>query len=142
MTTSQRLLEEAQKWIGEAEIPGPGSNPNIRQWILATAEWLDPDDSKTAWCGAFRAFLGWRTGSGVVAEPYRARSWAKWGKSVKIDDAQPGDTVILSRKGGGHVALFYGWNKTKTRASLLGGNQSDEVKISTFARESIEAVRR
>lgn len=142
MTAQDILYKTASKYIGVHELDGPASNPQIKKWIKDAAEWLDPDDSKTAWCGCFRAALGYETGTGVVSAPYRAVNWINWGRSIIKRDRNiwpQGSTVIMGRPGGYHVALLdritgdYMW--------LLGGNQSDSVNISRFPISKIIDIR-
>lgn len=105
---SELLFKHAEIDLGLREIPGPGSSPRIQAAIMAAAKWLDGDDSKTAWCGCIRGMWGFETGTGVPPEHYRAASWAKWGKPVDLNPARwlKGDTVIMHRDGGNHVALL------------------------------------
>lgn len=141
MTKSARIYSEALQYIGVHEIDGPESNPKIRQWIKTAAKWLDGDDSKTAWCGCFRGALGLDTATGVPADHYRAKEWLTWGEPVdSISKAVQGDTVVLKRSGGYHVALFASFKGTQV--TLLGGNQSNSVKLSQFPTSSIVGIRR
>lgn len=139
MTSSAEHYRLAQLYVGLAEVPGRASNPEIKRMILATADWLDGDDSVTAWCGSFRAHIGMRAGTGVPPAAYRAANWAKWGTEVKRD-YQNGDTVVLSRPGGFHVALYAG--RVDEEFYLLGGNQANKVGFAMYPRESVVAVRR
>lgn len=142
MTKSQIIYEEALRYLGTKEVPGPASNPLIKSWIKAAADWLDGDDSKTAWCGCFRGAVGLNTGTGVPAEHFRASAWKTWGSPVKSTEAVPGDTAILSRRGGKHVALIHKFSPDRRFVYLLGGNQSDSVSIARFDAALIESIRR
>ncbi len=143
MTTSARLYQAALRYLGTKEVPGPASNSTIRAWIVLAADWLDKDDSKTAWCSCFRGAIGLETGTGVVKAHYRAASWATWGKPVSLNNPetwQQGDTIVMARPGGNHVTLLD--RVAGGFAYCLGGNQSDAVTISRFALDKITAVRR
>lgn len=138
---SKIIYDAAAKYLGTREVPGPGTNPTIKSWIRAAAKWLDYDDSSTPWCGCFRGGIGMETGTGVPAEHYRAKNWLKWGSGVHtIREAQKGDTVILVRKGGFHVALFD--RLSGESVFLLGGNQSNSVCVAKFPVNQIEGIRR
>lgn len=139
---SKRIYAEAMRFLGTEEVPGEASNPLISHWIKSAARWLDRDDSKTAWCGCFRGAVGVNSGTGVPKDHFRAASWKSWGEAVPTADAAVGDTVVLSRKGGKHVALFHKWSADRKRVFLLGGNQSNKVSIASFDASLIEAVRR
>lgn len=129
--------------FGLKEIPGGGTNPRIAKMILASATWLDDDDSQTSWCGAARGMWGIETGTGVPPAHYRAKSWLNWGENVpSVKEAILGDTVILQRSGGAHVALFNSYDSEGDTVALLGGNQGDSVKISNFPVDLILGIRR
>jgi len=143
LTTSSRLYEAALVHLGTSEVKGSGSNAKIRGWIKQAASWLDGDDSKTAWCGCFRGYIGIETATGCPPEHYRAASWAKWGKPVDVrspDIWNQGDTIIMTRPGGNHVCLLD--RVVGKTAYCLGGNQSDAVTIAAFPISRITHVRR
>ena len=138
---SKIIYDAAAKYLGTREIPGPGTNSIIKGWIRAAAKWLDYDDSSTPWCGCFRGAIGMETSTGVPAEHYRAKNWLKWGSGVHtIREAIKGDTVILVRKGGFHVALFD--RLAGDYVYLLGGNQGNAVSVAKFPINQIEGLRR
>jgi hypothetical protein len=74
------------------------------------------------------------------------------GRPIALEDAIVGwDIVILSRGPGeqpgpevidapGHVGLYAG--HYTTRVLLLGGNQSDTVQVSQYAKDRVLGVRR
>lgn len=137
---SARIYEHALRDNGLQEIEGAGSHPRIQAAILAAAKWLDPDDSKTAWCGCLRGLWGLETGTGVPPQHFRARMWATWGRAVLWENAKPGDTVVMHRPGGHHVGLYVRHNAT--HVWVFGGNQSDACNVSRFKRELITHIRR
>lgn len=142
MTTSEQIYQAAARYLGVAEVPGPKSNKLIQGWIRQAADWLDTDDSQTPWCGCFRGHLGIETATGTPREHFRARSWLNWGRELPLDRPElwhRGDTVVLSRTGGAHVALLD--RVDCSRVFLLGGNQGDRVCIAPFPRSSIIGVR-
>jgi uncharacterized protein (TIGR02594 family) len=137
---SKLIYDHALRDNGLKELPGTASAPRIRAAILAAAKWLDPDDSKTAWCGCIRGLWGLETGTGVPPAHYRAASWAKWGKSVSWADVKQGDTVVMKRTGGNHVGLYVRHNAT--HVWIFGGNQSNACNVTRFARELVTDIRR
>ncbi len=142
-TSSARLYAEALKHLGTSEVKGKASNPKIRAWIKQSAEWLDGDDSVTAWCGCFRGAIGLATCTGAPREHFRAASWATWGRPVDITKPgtwQRGDTIIMTRPGGNHVCLFDRLEGNVVHC--LGGNQSNSVTIAPFPRSRITHIRR
>jgi len=142
MTSSDRLYAHALKDLGLAETAGSASTARIKLAISFAADWLDKDDSKTAWCGCIRGLWGTETQTGTPAAYYRAVNWSRWGKRVaNISLAKQGDTVILERKGGFHVGLFHSLVNDNT-FKLLGGNQSDKCSIAPQQTSLIYAIRR
>jgi uncharacterized protein (TIGR02594 family) len=140
MSTSDRLYAHASKDLGLAEVPGPKSHPRIRQAIEMAADWLDEDDSKTAWCGCIMGLWCYELDLGVPAARYRAASWLNWGMNIPLDSARKGDVVVLSRSGGNHVALFD--RKEGGQIYLLGGNQSNKVSVAPYSAGLVLGVRR
>jgi hypothetical protein len=76
---------------------------------------------------------------------------------VDLADARVGDVVILKRGAGsqpgpevvnapGHVGFFAGWKEARQNETndllLLGGNQNDEVNLSSFPQSKVLGVRR
>jgi len=139
---SERIYGHALRDNGLKEMPGRASEPRIKAAILAAASWLDPDDSKTAWCGCIRGLWGIETGTGVPPEHYRAASWATWGTAVPggLKNAVPGDTIVMTRTGGNHVCLFV--RQDATHVWCFGGNQSDAVNVQKFPKSRVTHVRR
>ena len=145
MTPDERIFSAASRFIGVAEIPGPGSNPTIVKFIDEAAKWLKDGvsdvDGSIPWCGCFRGHIGLITATGIPPEHFRAASWASWGRPVKLDPTKwkRGMTVIMSRTGGNHVTLFS--HLQDDLAFCLGGNQSNKVCIAPFQLSRISAVR-
>ena len=100
------------------------------------------DPVRTPWCAAFvngiLAQLGQRgTGSNM------AISFAKYKTATK--NPQKGDIVVIrtgrSRRGSGnHVGIFEKF--VGNRVAVLGGNQSNRVKISYFSKSSVISYRK
>jgi uncharacterized protein (TIGR02594 family) len=145
VSRSARIYEHARKDLGLREIPGDKSDTRIQHAIRTAATWLDRDDSKTAWCGCIRGLWGLETGTGVPKEHFRAAEWLKWGEPVRLNDPyswRQGDTAILRRTGGSHVAIVDHVDIPTGRVYLLGGNQSNACNVSPFAIKDVIGVRR
>lgn len=136
------MYEIALAERGQAELRGPRSNPRIAEYIAAVGGRLE--DSKFAWCGAFMAWCALQCGL-----PFKktglARAWLKWGDAVPLEDARPGDVVVLwrgTREGvKGHVAFFVRWLDGE-KVELYGGNTKNAVRDGVFPRYRILSVRR
>lgn len=95
---------------------------------------------RTPWCGAFVATVSKRAGKKVPSGHLRAASWKRVGKGVSLKNARKGDLVIVRTKRGHHVGFYAG--RKNGRVQVLGGNQSNMVKISNFRAGSVQSVRR
>jgi uncharacterized protein (TIGR02594 family) len=126
---------------GVKEIPGTKTNA-----LIAAMNWLalGKSNEDDPWCGSFLKFTHYLLGYETPPNPAGARNWLRAGTTVKIEDAKPGDVVILWRESPqswkGHVGFFHAWGPGTVR--LLGGNQSDGVNVASFARNRILGVRR
>ena len=134
------LYEHAKKDLGMHEVPGPGSHSRILQAISEAGEWLVQDDSKTAWCGCILGLWCKETGKQRPKEWFRAANWLNIGEPVQLKDAQRGDVCVFTRSGGNHVALFSSYSNG--RISILGGNQSDAVTITSMPESTLRGIRR
>lgn len=143
LTTSERHYIFAKGYLGVREKAGRETNPQLVPMIALTPDWLDRDDSVTAWCGIFRGWIGHKCGTGLPPKHYRAAEWAKWGTAVPRDTPalwKRGDTVVMTRTGGNHVALL---DRVEGQFIFcLGGNQNNEVNITRYALSRVTAVRR
>lgn len=103
---------------------------------------LSVNPRTTQWCGEFLAHVAKLSKRKPPHHPRMAKSWRKFGKPVSLRSSRRGDVVVLRIKGSYHAGLLYSFNARKNTVKLLGGNQADRVKISTFRASSIVAIRR
>lgn len=128
-------LNEAEKWVGVKEVPGPGVNARIRAlWYdLPGGAWFwkeyGSDDSKLPWCGAACAGIFKACGITLPKNYASARSWATWGQA--LDEPTIGAVLILGRKGGAHVCIIAG-RDARGRLMCYGGNQGDAFTLAPF----------
>ena len=138
----------AQRFVGIKEIGGSVDNPQITAMLKLDNDW--PEHDEVPWCSAFINYICW-----LVRLPrsksLRARSWLAVGKGIALDDAEPGDIIVLKRGKGnqpgpevleapGHVGFYAG--RFGEFVEVLGGNQSDTVKVSRYHSKRILSVRR
>ena len=106
-------------------------------------EILDVDPVQTPWCAGFINFVLEQAGY-YSTDSLLASSYHNYGMRVK--EPQPGDIVLLRRTGGSgrHVAFFYGYHveNGEKYIQLLGGNQDDSVKVSSYPVNLIVDIRR
>lgn len=142
-------LTTARRYIGLKEVVGPLHNDTVVNFFSITGNsWVKDDE--TPWCGAFVGAVFALSGMGNVRPPgekanaLRAREWLNVGAPVELKDAKPGDIIVFSRASGGssagHVAFFLSMNGDKV--TILGGNQTNSVNISTRNVSTVLGVRR
>tara|TARA_R110000868_G_scaffold309957_1_gene571180 strand:- start:367 stop:792 length:426 start_codon:yes stop_codon:yes gene_type:complete len=115
---------------GTLEDLSSGSNPQVLKYYAKTGNSWVKDDG-VAWCAAF---VGYCLEMALIASTklLNARSYLKWGKATL--EPKLGDIVVFWRISPtspyGHVAFFI--KKDKNYVWVLGGNQSDSVKIEKY----------
>lgn len=127
-------LTVARQEIGQLEIDGEGSNPRIEEYFSTTTLGEQTDD--VPWCAAFVSFCLAQAGAKSLRSA-RAADWLGWGK--KLAKPKAGCVVVLkptSEGTSGHVGFYVG--ETEKNVNLLGGNQSDQVKITPFAKSLVQ----
>ena len=96
--------------------------------------------SRTPWCGAFAGAVVKRSGKTPPKGFMKATSWRSWGKGVSLKQARKGDVVLVRTSYGHHVGFYAGMDGN--RVKILGGNQSNQVRVSSYRVGSVRAVRR
>jgi uncharacterized protein (TIGR02594 family) len=126
-------MKIAKNEQGTSEISGKAANPRIVAYHAATD--LRARSDETAWCSSF---VNWcMKQSGVRGtNSAGAASWKTWGNASA---ARYGAVAVVFNQGmarssmtttGNHVAFLV--EETKTHWVLLGGNQSNSVKVSHY----------
>jgi uncharacterized protein (TIGR02594 family) len=134
-------LEIAEKEIGQKEIRG-GENKRILEY-LATTTFKSKED-ETPWCSAF---VNWCLKQAGIegTDSAAAKSWLDWGNEIDkpvsgcicvIHQKQKGTDKKTGSSSGYHVAFYL--RDDGKRIWLLGGNQGDSVKESSFGLASYE----
>lgn len=135
-----KIIKAALEEFGTIEIPGVGSNPVILDWANYVGGWQKEmfSTDQTPWCGLFAAFCVKQAGYKPPAGWQRALAWAAFG--VESHDPMLGDILVFTRKGGGHVGFYVGEDDQSYH--VLGGNQSDQVCIRRFFKDTLYCARR
>jgi len=136
----------AELGIHELSTPGMDSE-RIIDYHSKTS--LKAKTDEVPWCSSF---VNWvMVSSGIRGtNNAAAKSWMDWGNKLEIQAY--GAIVVIKKKGGGsdaatgsssgfHVAFFV--EGTPTHIKLLGGNQGDKVKYSSFplSKYEVKAIR-
>lgn len=138
--TDPAWLQIAARELRQHERPGADDNPRILSYFDATDLTVTHDE--VAWCSAF---VNWclREAGYRGTRSALAASWLQYGQPAF--EVQRGAIVVLNRRDatpdrftgsatGNHVAFLLG--ATVDAVECLGGNQSDQVKVSRFPRET------
>lgn len=121
------VIAKAESYIGMHERKNRRSIKEVTK--------IDP--ARVPWCAAFVNGILKQLGfSGTNSN--MARSFSKYNRATK--NPQKGDIVVLKR----HVGFFKGFVKkgNKTMVAVLGGNQSNRVKISYYPVSSVISYRK
>lgn len=134
------MIDLALSQYGIKEIVGKQHNPEVLKYFTEIGHsWVKNDE--TAWCSAFINWVAKKSGLEYSGK-LDARSWLKVGDKVKIP--RRGDVVIFWRGSKdswmGHVGLFI--RETPNWVYVLGGNQSNQVKISAYPKNKLLGYRR
>ncbi len=138
----------AERFVGLKEVSGSVDNPQIMAMLKLDNEW--PSNDEVPWCSGFANYVCWLLRL-PRSKDLRARSWLRVGKGIPLSLAEPGDIVVLKRGTGeqpgpdvydapGHVGFYAGLSGDLIE--VLGGNQSDSVKISRYPADRLLGVRR
>jgi uncharacterized protein (TIGR02594 family) len=145
---------DASKFIGETDPMKIASSfsgltetkdAKVIASFIKKASGIDINPADTAWCAAFvNGVLGASGGTGTGK--LNARSFLNWG--VPVTKPSQGDVVVFERgsaaSGKGHVGFFIGTEMKdgKQYIKVLGGNQSDSVKESSYPADKLLGYRR
>ncbi len=137
-------LKIARCFTGIAEVKGPHHNPTIISLLDIADGQADGNplqgiaDDETPWCASFVSAVLELDGKQSARSAW-ARSYLNWG--FPIHGPAVGAIAVLERgPKAGHVAFVVG-RSGMDEILLLGGNQSDMVKISAFDMQRVIGFR-
>ena len=136
-------LDLAQRWaLDVKELPGAAHHPAI-MWAHRLCKLGTATPDEVAWCSSILNLIAW-TLQLPMSYSAAARSWLDVGTPITLDQAVPGNDVVILRRGTnpaqGHVALFV--SRAGDRVSLCGGNQGNRMSVATFPVADVIGVRR
>jgi uncharacterized protein (TIGR02594 family) len=135
-----RWMQIAMGEQGQAEVAGVGQdNPRILAYHQATS--LRATSDETPWCSSFVNWVMRQSGQASTQNAL-ASSWLSWGKALAAP-RYGAIAVIRSKSAAGNAAtgsstgyhVGFLVEQTAQGVRILGGNQSDSVKVSTFPLE-------
>jgi uncharacterized protein (TIGR02594 family) len=133
------MLKTALSQYGVKEIIGNEHNQKIIEYARACG-WSWVRDDETPWCSIFMNWVALQSGyerSGRAD----ARSWLSVGEEVAVPET--GDVVIFKRGNSewqGHVGIYV--SEEDGYINVLGGNQSDSVRIAKYSKADLLGYRR
>ena len=98
---------------------------------------LNIDPARIPWCAAFVNSILKKSGN-KGSKSLKANSFLSWG--VRVSKPREGDIVIIKTGHGYHVGFFAGFKNGKVL--VLGGNQSNSVKITAYSAKRVVQYRR
>lgn len=128
-------MEIAKKEIGTHEVAGRSANPRVIEYHQSTD--LKAQSDEVAWCASF---VNWALSKAGVrgTRSAAAASFASWGAKT---EGRYGVIAVIYNAGAANSSLSRSGNhvgflveETSSHFILLGGNQSDSVKISSFSK--------
>jgi uncharacterized protein (TIGR02594 family) len=130
-----------------AGVTGTSAPDRIRSYFAAVPQ--NVGETIPAWCGAFAAFCMKTSRRPVPAGAARAVNWKAWGSQTVPLGSQEipvGAVVVLTEVPTttgphGHVGFFTAFDASGRNVQLLGGNQSNAVKISSFPITRVATIR-
>ncbi len=131
-------IKEAKSKFGLHEVK---NKAELSKWLKSDGKTLG-DPSALPWCGDFaetviRNSLPKEPFPGDLGvNPYWARNWLQFGKAV---EPCYGAIAVFARNNAGHVGFLVGEDATDWY--VLGGNQSDSVKISRLSKSRLLGTR-
>jgi len=135
------MIKRALTQYGIKEFPGEANNPEIKKYFDAIGETWAGDD-ETAWCSAYMNWAAKVSGYEYTGK-LNARSWLNLGEPIERFQ-QVGDVAIFWRGSiddwRGHVGMYI--SEDKDHVWVLGGNQSNMVRISAYSKSQILGYRR
>lgn len=128
-------VTKARAEIGVAEIAGPAANPRIVEYDSVTS--LKATSDEVAWCSSFTCWCMEKSGI-VSPRSARALDWLHWGTEIRVPIL--GAIAVFDFGGHGHVGSVVGRGAPGFLA-ILGGNQSNQVKISMMSTARLTSMR-
>lgn len=130
---NETIFDTASKEVGVKEWPGARHNERVLEYFKKSLEGTGktpPKEDEVPWCAAFVGAILAECGIQGAGSLW-ALDYAKWGEKVELAKAKRGDICVWQREsGGGHVGFFVGQGAGKIQ--VLGGNQSNSVKVSEY----------
>jgi uncharacterized protein (TIGR02594 family) len=138
------LRHEQRALNGVKEVPGSKDNPRIVEYHKHSGNLGSaPHHDEVPWCSSVLNCAADNCGM-EKSDSALAASWDKYGVDSG-DNVEEGDIVTIRHASGGrHVCLANkGFSRNKVKSfEALGGNQGNQIKVSSFSTAHIVAARK
>lgn len=138
-----RMIQNALRYLGQKEIPGPQSNTVIMNMAKEMQVHNIYTNDDISWCALFQSYICKISNKPMPYKAYqvlRAASFTTWGNKVEKGDEKLGDILVFKRPGGNHVGMYIA--ESDKTFFVLGGNQSNAVTITEITKGRLIACRR
>lgn len=136
MQPYQWAIEERKKGI--QELAGAKQNNPRIVWYHAFTT-LKATTDEVPWCSSFMCAAAETCGYESTRSA-AAKSWATYGEE---GTGAVGEIAVFSRDGGNHVAFINSpYKKGDQYVEVLGGNQSNSVRVSKYDASRLIAIRK
>ena len=128
-------LENGDDW---AEFKSGPGNPYIADCYEICGWSRNTNDGNVPWCAGYVSFMLYQGGIESL-RTLSSQAYLRYGTEIDWTDwsqVRINDIVVLTNRSDtskGHVGFFRGYNRDRDQVIVLGGNQSDKVKLSTYA---------
>lgn len=116
------IVSVAQSQIGKGELWGNNRGFYVKQYLNGR--------ENLPWCAGFVSYCAKKAGLNI-RYTLRAKDFIKYGKSLKEYEIRPGDLVVFSRQGGGHVGIIIEIGELHF-ATIEGNVGKYPAKVKTF----------
>lgn len=142
-TCNKEHLITALSFARQQEIVGKKDNPVIVKMFTDLGFNGEALKDETAWCSAFVNIVA-KAHNLPMSNKLTARSWLNVGHKVEAGKQEIGDVVVFWRGNKnswqGHVAFYI--REDDKFIYCLGGNQSNQVKVSAYYKNRLLGYRR
>lgn len=136
-TTLDTALENGDSWQEYGTSPPNPYIGNCYEICGISRNTADGGKSGVPWCAAFVSFMLYQSGIESL-KTLSSQAYLRYGTEIEWTDwskVRINDIVVLTNRAkpsNGHVGFFRGYNSKKDQIILLGGNQSNKVKLSVY----------
>jgi len=144
LSLNEKILKIASMQLGVKERVNGQENPKVVEYHkFASIKNDKAHPAEVPWCSSFLCYVVEKAGL-ESTNSLAARSWLKWGESSMALPV-PGDIAVFWRVAKnswqGHCGIYLRTNADDS-VVVLGGNQNDEVNVTSYSGSKLLDIRR